>query len=393
MKYLVNYESLLEANLFLDIDLRVIVSNIWERTKSPIAREIIDLIGKDIDINFNYIKMAKVDGYVSFLQDDKIKEKVYKLHKDFFDNGAVLNQKNIQGYAYDLSGNIIENTNELLKDVKNSRMDIDIENDRFYIELEFNYGFSSVRQDYRMVVVKRISDSSKYILFWEKQSGNGLDIVLPDMKYNDMRIGKMIRNILNSVNFKYNDKDIEEFVEDFNISYKEASTDLEIVSGEEIRYWYYVNNYSSQHSGSLGNSCMKYKSCQDYLDIYVENPDVCQMAIYRDENNKLLGRALLWTDIDGKKYMDVAYTSRNYLSRIFYTWGKKNGYDRITNQEIEVKVKPSRYEKYPYFDNLCHYYPESGILSNLIRIDDDNGDELYRLELCETDGSYVAIKN
>ena len=44
---------------------------------------------------------------------------------------------------------------------------------------------------------------------------------------------------------------------------------------------------------------MRYEETQSFLNIYTENPDVCQLVILVDDKNRLLGRALLWKLIGG----------------------------------------------------------------------------------------------
>ena len=62
---------------------------------------------------------------------------------------------------------------------------------------------------------------------------------------------------------------------------------------------------------------MKYYRCKDYFNIYIENPDVCQLLIFTDPNDKLLGRALLWKLEDGSNYMDRIYTNRDSYIELF----------------------------------------------------------------------------
>jgi hypothetical protein len=109
---------------------------------------------------------------------------------------------------------------------------------------------------------------------------------------------------------------------------------------------------------------MRYPSCQDYFDIYVQNPEVCKMLIYLNEYNELRGRALLWTLSDGKKYMDRIYTSKDSYETLFLKWGNKNDYSKtITNSSV-VNVKPGDYELYPYMDTFQCYDADEGKLSN-----------------------------
>ena len=78
-------------------------------------------------------------------------------------------------------------------------------------------------------------------------------------------------------------------------------------------YYYLKDNYI-EVEGDLGNSCMRYIYCQSYFDIYIKNPDVCKMLVYVDEDNKVWGRALIWT-IDTCDEDKI--TSRTYMDRIY----------------------------------------------------------------------------
>jgi hypothetical protein len=43
----------------------------------------------------------------------------------------------------------------------------------------------------------------------------------------------------------------------------------------------------------IGQSCMKYDRCQEYFDIYIENPDVCSLFFKDPVESSIHGRALL----------------------------------------------------------------------------------------------------
>ena len=67
---------------------------------------------------------------------------------------------------------------------------------------------------------------------------------------------------------------------------------FEVVKGNAIRKYYHYTSYYRE-SGSLGNSCMKYDVCQDYLGLYTHNKDICSLLIATDNRDRLIGRALL----------------------------------------------------------------------------------------------------
>jgi hypothetical protein len=95
---------------------------------------------------------------------------------------------------------------------------------------------------------------------------------------------------------------------------------------------------------------MKYDRCQEYFDIYIENPDVCSLILKDPVESSIHGRALLWID-DGTKYMDRVYTNRNGLDGLFEKWGDENGYkSKYANDSTKksVNVVANDYVKYPY---------------------------------------------
>ena len=206
------------------------------------------------------------------------------------------------------------------------------------------------------------------------------------------------------------DADIEKFVNDLTAFIKvnmasEGST-IEEVKGEEIRKWYKNDNYQSK-TGQLGGSCMSYDSCQEYLDIYTENPNSVSLLILKNEGGKLVGRALLWNLDDGRKFMDRVYCQTDYDVKIFEKWANDNnciyrnqggngkikyylngeelpsgpmskGIDHI---KLEVSLHNCDFEYYPYLDTLCYLDMTNGILRNL-EIDSDR-------ELRDTEGKWI----
>lgn len=196
-------------------------------------------------------------------------------------------------------------------------------------------------------------------------------------------IGKIIRNKL----FHVHDSTIEQISNYIKACYN-FEAKFEIVSGEDIRYWYHYHQYMPDQA-SLSQSCMRYEECQPYLDIYVNNQDKVQMLIAR-VNDKIIGRALIWSDItfeyEGstitKTFMDRIYgndlTIQNFLqyakendmvSKRYqsHTEPKRfihpNGDEFIDNVEIQLKTDDLDYA--PYMDTFKYtddFY--SGKLSN-----------------------------
>lgn len=120
-------------------------------------------------------------------------------------------------------------------------------------------------------------------------------------------------------------REVELFSNIFRLQSEQDQIKFRIVSGNQIKRWYLYESYQSQY-GSLGSSCMKHDSCQDYLKIYVENPEICKLLILTDVEDRLIGRALLW-DLPSEKIMDRIYTvNDDKYQHQFKTWADQNGY-------------------------------------------------------------------
>jgi hypothetical protein len=143
---------------------------------------------------------------------------------------------------------------------------------------------------------------------------------------NSIKIGKLINKLLPG---KYNDKQIEEFVNKFKATIENSGEVFEIVEGEDIEFWYDSKNYL-ERSGTLGNSCMSQK--KGIFNIYTKNPEVCRMLILK-EDDKILGRALIWklnsikshsADLSGVEYfMDRQYTIKDSDVQKFRNYAKE----------------------------------------------------------------------
>lgn len=173
-------------------------------------------------------------------------------------------------------------------------------------------------------------------------------------------------------------------IENFSTLYKAYSNkkefDFKIVSGEEIKKYYYYETYANS-GGSLGNSCMKYNKCQNYFDIYTENTQVKMLIMTPPKSDMIVGRALLWS-IDSTNIMDRVYTiqDEDYLPH-FKKWAKDNGYLYKTHQnwgsttlfeselgtiemQIDIQLDNHSFTKYPYLDTFKWLDLQTGKLSN-----------------------------
>ena len=210
---------------------------------------------------------------------------------------------------------------------------------------------------------------------------NGYDSVIRNSKFwtsgrtPEYGIGRWVRRVYKEVLKKpIKDTEVESFVNSYKSTYDgvfKGSDAFELVNGEDIRKWYLVDRYEEE-SGQLGNSCMRYSRCQPYLDIYVQNPEVCQLLILKSEKDpeKIIGRALVWTlhdgpGVAGRKFMDRIYTIKDSDRLRFMEYAKKNAFLTSASHTYTIQLKPdTEYSYYPYMDTFYSYDKRTGILSH-----------------------------
>ena len=212
----------------------------------------------------------------------------------------------------------------------------------------------------------------------------------------EMGIGKWLRRVVIDL-YKspsvLNDKKLEDFVNLYKSTFDSLSGAKEerfqLVEGEEIRKWYLADNYFQQ-KGQLGNSCMRYTRCQPYLDIYVKNPEVCKLLIYKSEEDpeKIIGRALIWkinsNPRDIKMFMDRVYTVADSDKLLFQDWAIENGVNYGYSGVKSVQLQNSSFSTYPYMDTFIYLNRETGDLTN----NDDVWTGQGYIKIQETDGSF-----
>jgi len=206
---------------------------------------------------------------------------------------------------------------------------------------------------------------------------NQMDTVWQTSKRFSVKPGAFVRKIF---------KDIPETeIEKFSSLYKNAQSTIdfrfEVVDKSDILKYYYHESYADQ-TASLGASCMKHRSCQNFLSIYVDNPDKIKLLVMLDSQNQLLGRALLW-DIE-PKIMDRIYSidDEKYAWH-FKNWADNNGYlykkeqkwnntfyfeskGKTSFLELSLKLNNYKYSKYPYLDTFKFLDTSTGTFYNYI---------------------------
>lgn len=178
-------------------------------------------------------------------------------------------------------------------------------------------------------------------------------------------------------------REIEKFASLFKTQSLMPKFTFKVVEGDEIKKYYHYNSYSSDSKGSLGASCMKHDHCQKLFKLYTKNTDQVKMLVMLDEDEMLIGRALIW-DIESNKIMDRIYTKLDEdFAFHFKKWATQNGYlykseqnwnNTLFFENLKIEKKELYLEfnlgknpkKYPYMDTFKFVNLESGRLYNYI---------------------------
>jgi hypothetical protein len=215
--------------------------------------------------------------------------------------------------------------------------------------------------------------------------------VWKNSRRTQMTIGRFVNRVYQKSGKNPNPKELESFVNDWKTigEISRSGFDMmELVTGEKIRHWYNSENYSSGR-GQLGASCMRYEECQPYLDIYVENPEVCKLLIKKSSDpTKIVGRALIWTLTDGQIYMDRVYTNNDWEINYFETYYRKIGGKLFSWQDVSsksIQLKRCSHEYYPYMDTFKYLDTNNCKL----HAEEVSKNGVYILE--DTDGGFIEV--
>lgn len=196
-----------------------------------------------------------------------------------------------------------------------------------------------------------------------------------------MRVGRFFRKIIKD---RKTEGEIEKLVDVYKASwdkYKNFKAGVNIVSGEDIRYWYLQDRYEDGE-GSLNSSCMRYEESQKRFNIYCENPDKISLIIITNEKDKLVARALLWKVDDPKlTYLDRIYYTEKKYEVILTEKAREMGWLSYSNRDYDkpMDVHLERNfgdpEDNPYMDTFRYFYEDGCCLTNYD--ENENADLIY----------------
>ncbi len=376
------YKLILEGKMVFSQKFIELVNNIYSRTDDQsvrnLAQDIFENENRFVNINSNYIDISDDPKMVWFTPDDKVNkdEILYRLKRNV--NSGVLSSEDPT----------------LL-----NRLGITEHIDWVDINILYEFDFKVLRKighdsypSFNFYLVE-LDNGNKSVFYSE--SKDSVDPLLPSKTISKsktkVRFGRFLNAFLEAIGAKYTSATIEKFVNLFQSEVElenNAMSFFRIVKGNEIKKWYLSSSYAA-NSGQLGNSCMRYSKCQSYFDIYTRNPEVCSLLIY-EKDDKLLGRALVWTLSDGRRYMDRIYTIKDNLDILFVRWADENKviYNSTGQMFVKLSIKwdidfiIDEEIEFPYMDTFMYYKPDESYLTNRIK-------DITRpyLALDNTDGS------
>ena len=398
------YDMILESKVIYS---KKFINLLIKMKTNKLSKELLNLYSKEVDdLTQNYIDITDEKDAVSFTSD----KKVQKLTKDKPETWMVTD-----------SGKY------LTKSDRNNKIFEALGYDKVKYEC-----WSPEKDAVGLILSEAVSKSGKiYVMFQEyKLTGEprigvmnkeGLklsddeDMRVWSTSRNPIKIGRLVRAILNAAKIKFVDKDIEDFTNTYKATYdfaKDALKQFDIVKGDEISYWYAESSYVGG-GGSLNNSCMAHVETSEYFDIYTQNPQVSLVILYGDtgvingdkySDDKIKGRAILWdAKLDGipVKFMDRIYTTHDADVELFKQFAEKNGWwfkkrqsmepnedftDGNSSKKgtIEVKLDDADFSEYPYCDTICYIDSDTGMASNKYW---DDSNRMLR----DTGGSYEYV--
>lgn len=187
------------------------------------------------------------------------------------------------------------------------------------------------------------------------------------------------------------DKQIDALIPKWKVAWekivKNTVTEVQVVTGEDIRFWYHGENYGADergYQGNLGSSCMRYAKSQRRFDIYCENPDKCALAILLDGRGQLVARAIIWKLDDGGVYMDRIYGVDNASEQKMRDYCKKQKMlgpwerDRNGVKRVTVKRDYGQSTSNPYMDTFKRFNHETFTLLTPAAYNEDYAKKPFR---------------
>jgi hypothetical protein len=384
-------EMLLESDVMFSDNFKKVLGKI----DNPVAKKILGLEKKDLPVVANYFDIdSKRNDFLYFTPDRKAQEILNdpkELYRFVGNNGGWLTHGEANNAIFGRLGYVPQGevyrpasteVGEVVEKIVSEK------SGKTWVWLKFPSGGQGV---FNLEKLRTVDDRHK--LVWSKNR-------------QDVRVGRSMNALLalaakDDDTAKFNARDIEIFVNLYKAQidkFNDKFSFFEEVKGRRIYDKYQYDNYYDA-SGTLANSCMA-EADSSWLEPYTDN-DTVSLVIFKapEDEDMIIGRAILWETMDGKKVMDRIYTNSDSDVELFRAYCTENGWWYKSNnnssnaiegvgpegqdERLYVKVQLKKgHDHFPYMDTMKYYYPETGILTNSR---EDNGFYYY---LEDTDGDW-----
>ncbi len=407
---MVSRYNLFRLKLILEetkVEYRSNFESILRMMLSPVAKFLLEVQNRDIDIDINNIGSGEGDDMVNFTSpkrtESKIVWKVQGSYCPIIKDPKILARFNIPTSTYshgqyyvgsDTKDNLFTIEDELSPDEVNKLLSGNITD--------------------KILKIKSVSNAIEYAIINGPLSNyiEKTNDVFPKSRDQEIKVGRFVNKILGVVGEKFSSKQIEEFVNEFKskvILSKDSFRNFEVVEGDRIAFYYDGDNYDKSKASTLHSSCMRYKECQNYFDIYTKNPEVCKLLILKsdEDQSKIVARALVWTTISGNIFMDRIYFSKESDPNLFIEYAEKMGwfykvsgmigkskpkFEKMPSKS-DVQLKIWKVEYYPFLDTLMYLGVTTGILTETkqnntgLLLQDTGGAHLEECDTCDGEGN------
>lgn len=367
-----NMFSLLESNVYFSKKFRRVLQSI----DAPIAKTLLSIENNDLPVAANYFDVdTKKNDYLFFTPDKKavdiIKESREVVNFIGGDSGWL---KHSEG-----NKSIFEKLG-----YTPGELYIPSPTDIGVIESQVISSISG------KTFCKVVFDNGKEGAFNKNRLSifNESDVKVWNSNRQNVKIGRSMNALLNiakknGIQSNYNASDVEKFVNLYKVKVdilNEIYSDFEVVTGQEIAYWYDDKNYY-ERNGTLGSSCMSNVD-KSFFELYTTSENISLVILKsKQDDSKIIGRALLWKLKNDITFMDRIYAINDSDIQLFKQYAKDSGWGSKHNNnssdtgnvdmpngetiltELTCDVEED-IDKYPYLDTLKYYYREKGIISN-----------------------------
>ena len=407
-KYSLINESILEfSKVFSDLLISI--------KSDPIAAKILKLWRekKDLDFMYNFIDISNAKDIVLFTTDKKIKELLGEVKKP--EDIIYVYKHKSPNLKYNPEN---EENMEIFK-----ALEFDGKKNKEYPS---DGTLGKIKSEYKNPVSGKIwtlfvtnnPPHKEYVLNLSSLSeapNDEKNKIWGAKNRNSIKIGRIVRSLLESSGEKVVDKDVENFVNAFKSAYDIMNNQfakIELIKGDKIAFWYQSKNYASM-SGSISSSCMS-RVPEDFFGIYCKNSAVSLLIMYDDNgkivdgkyvSDKIVARVTVWKTDQGDIFMDNVYCNKESDQRLIREYAITQGWfisdnggfhnhpvnvtDGKTvkkNQVYTVTLEEADFPKYPHPDVFEYMNFKDKILCCV------GGPIHADRKLGHTDGGYDEVK-